>query len=112
MTENPYDKGVRSPKHLSFFKPIENRSAQQSVFNKLFNAIVAGKIPPGTRITTDEIARAFEVSQAPVRVAMNWLEAKGFIISQRKRGSIVKELTIKELHEIVQIRLILETAAA
>jgi len=110
--ESPSNKGISSPEHLSFFKPIETHSAQQSVFNKLFSAIVSGKIPPGTRITTDEMSRAFKVSQAPVRVAMNWLEAKGFIISQRKRGSIVKELTIEELDEIVQIRLILETAAA
>ncbi len=109
---NPSDRGTKSPKHLSFFKPIETHSAQQSVFNKLFNAIVSGKIPPGTRITTDEMSRAFNVSHAPVRVAMNWLEAKGFIISQRKRGSIIKELTIEELDEIVQIRLILECAAA
>lgn len=111
-TKNPLYKDAGSSKHLSFFKPIETHSAQQSVFNKLFNAVVTGKIPPGTRITTDEISRAFKVSQAPVRVAMNWLEAKGFITSQRKRGSIVKELTIEELHEIVQVRLILETAAA
>lgn len=106
------DKGIGAPKNLSIFKPIETLTAQQTVFNKLFNAIVSGKITPGTRITTDEISRAFKVSQAPVRVALNWLEARGFITSQRKRGSIVKELTIKELHEIVQIRLILETAAA
>lgn len=106
------DNDTTPHKHLSFFKPIETLSAQQTVFNKLFNAIVTGKIPPGTRITTEEISRAFKVSQAPVRVAMNWLEARGFIISQRKRGSIVKELTVDELNEIVKIRLILESAAA
>lgn len=106
------DKVINIPKHLSIFKPIETPTAQQTVFNKLFNAIVSSKIPPGTRITTDEISKAFKVSQAPVRVALNWLEARGFITSQRKRGSLVKELTIGELHEIVQIRLILETAAA
>jgi len=99
-------------KYLSIFKPIETSTTQQTVFNKLFNAIVSGKIPPGTRLTTEEISKSFKVSQAPVRVALNWLEAKGFITSQRKRGSIVKELTIDELHEIVKVRIILESAAA
>jgi len=113
LTQNSHgDHYTGSPKHLSIFKPIETSTAQQTVFNKLFNAIVSGKIPPGTRITADEISKAFKVSQAPVRVAMNWLEARGFIASQRKRGSIIKELTIQELDEIVQIRLILEIAAA
>jgi DNA-binding GntR family transcriptional regulator len=105
-------KGTASPNHMSIFKPFETPSAQQTVFNELFNAIVSCKIPPGTRITTAEISKAFNLSQAPVRVALNWLEAKGFIISQKKKGSFVKELTIEELHEIIQIRLILETAAA
>jgi DNA-binding GntR family transcriptional regulator len=94
------------------FKPIETPSAQQTIFKELFAAIVSGKIVPGARLTTAEISKAFKVSQAPVRVALNWLEARGFITSQKKSGSIVKELTIEELHEIINIRMILETSAA
>jgi DNA-binding GntR family transcriptional regulator len=94
------------------FKPIDTPSAQQTIYKELFNAIVSGKIAPGSRLTTAEMSKAFKVSQAPVRVALNWLEAKGFITSQKKSGSIVKELTIEELHEIINIRMILETAAA
>ncbi|MBN1627470.1 MAG: FCD domain-containing protein [Deltaproteobacteria bacterium] len=94
------------------FKPLEATTVQRKIFKELFKAIVSRKIPPGTRITADEISRAFKVSQAPVRVAMNWLEARGFIVSQRKKGSIVRELTTEELYELVQVRLILELAAA
>lgn len=104
--------GKSTPKAAFIFKPLEATTVQHKIFKELFKAIVSRKIPPGTRITTDEISRAFKVSQAPVRVAMNWLEARGFIISQRKKGSIVRELTTDELHELVQVRLILETAAA
>jgi DNA-binding GntR family transcriptional regulator len=101
-----------SPKAKSVFRPIETSSVQKTIYNELFNAIVSSKIKPGTRLTTANISKSFKVSQAPVRVALNWLEAKGFIVSQKKSGSIVKELTIEELHEIIQIRIILETAAA
>lgn len=94
------------------FKPLEATTVQYKIFKELFKAIVSRRIPPGTRITADEISRAFKVSQAPVRVAMNWLEARGFITSHRKKGSIVRELTTDELHELIQVRLILETAAA
>lgn len=95
----------------SIFSPIRTPSTQKIVYNKLIGAIISGKIPPGTRLTTSEISKSFHVSHAPVRVALNWLEAKGFIVAQKKKGSIVKELTIEELHEIIQIRIILETAA-
>ena len=101
-----------SPRTKSIFRPIETSSVQKTIYNELFNAIVSSKIKPGTRLTTANISKSFKVSQAPVRVALNWLEAKGFIVSQKKSGSIVKELTIEELHEIIQIRIILETAAA
>ncbi len=97
---------------LELFKPIKTKTAQETVFEKLLEAIITGKIPPGARLTTAEISEAFNVSQAPVRVALNWLEAKGFITSKKKRASIVKELSIEELKEIMRIRLILETAAA
>jgi DNA-binding GntR family transcriptional regulator len=95
----------------SLFKPIETSTAQEIIYGKLSEAIISCKIPPGTRLTTAEISKAFNVSHAPARVALNWLEAKGFIISKKKKASIVKELTIKELKEIITIRLILETAA-
>lgn len=96
----------------AIFAPIQTPSAQKLVYNKLISAIISGKIPPGTRLTTSEISKSFNVSHAPVRVALNWLEAKGFIEAQKKKGSTVKELSIQELHEIIKVRIILETAAA
>lgn len=96
----------------SIFAPIQTPSAQKLVYNKLIGAIISGKIPPGTRLTTSEISKSFNVSHAPVRVALNWLEARGFIEAQKKKGSTVKELSIEELHEIIKVRIILETAAA
>jgi DNA-binding GntR family transcriptional regulator len=106
------DYGFFTADHLSMFKPISKTlTIQETVFNELFNAIILHKIPPGSRITTTQISKAFKVSKAPVRVAMNWLEAKGFIVS-RKRGSLVKELTLKEMAEILKLRFLLESAAA
>jgi DNA-binding GntR family transcriptional regulator len=93
------------------FNPIKMSKAQDIIYKNLSEAIISGKIPPGTRLTTSEISKAFNVSHAPARVALNWLQAKGFIISKKKKASYVKKLTINELKEIMQIRLILESAA-
>jgi DNA-binding GntR family transcriptional regulator len=106
------DHGIVTSDHLSIFKPISKKlTIQQTIFNELFNAIIFHKIPPGSRITTTEISKAFKVSKAPVRVAMNWLEARGFIVSHKK-GSLVRELTLKEMIEILKLRYCLESAAA
>ena len=106
------NKDIAPPAHKDIFKPIKMVSVQKIIYDELFRAIISGKISPGTRLTTREISKSFNVSHAPVRVALNWLEARGFIESQKKMGSIVKELTVEELQEIIKIRMILETAAA
>lgn len=106
------DKDIAFHERKDIFRPVEMVSVQKTIYNELFKALVSGKISPGTRLTTREISKSFGVSQAPVRVALNWLEAKGFIVSQKKTGSIVKELTVEELQEIIKIRIVLETAAA
>jgi DNA-binding GntR family transcriptional regulator len=106
------NKETTAPKPKFNFKPLDTTTAQERIYQELFQAIVSRKIPPGSKLTTSEISKGFNVSHAPVRVALNWLEAKGFIESRKKKGSIVKGFTKEELHELVEIRIILESAAA
>ena len=94
-----------------FFEPIRPQTAQEIVYNQLSKAIISGKIPPGTKLIVEKIAQAFNVSHSPVRVAFNWLEAKGLICTLKKKASIVRRLTFKELQEIFKIRAALERLA-
>ena len=94
-----------------FFEPIRPHTAQEIVYDQLSKAIISGRIPPGAKLVTEKIAQAFNVSHAPVRVAFNWLEAKGLISTLKKKASIVRRLSFKELQEIFKIRGALETLA-
>ena len=94
---------------MDVLEPIETLTVQEKIFTRLFEAIVSCKIPPGTKLTTAQISTRFKVSPTPVRVALTWLEAKGFVTAQKKRAYIVKNLTVRDLEEIVKIRLALET---
>jgi len=105
------DQETTAFKPASVLKPIAIKTAQQTIIKELFKAIVTRKIPPGTKITTAEIAETFQVSHSPVRAALIWLEARGFIISNKKSGSTVRELTTNELYGLIQTRLIIETGA-
>ena len=100
------------PDREKIFQPIETSSLQEKVYKQLFQAIVSGKIPPGTRLTTTEIAKQFKVSHMPVREAFRKLEAQGFITSSQKRASFVTELTMDHLKEITTLRVALESLAA
>lgn len=89
-------------------EPVQNVNFQNIIYQRLFEAIVSGKIPPGTKLIASQISKKFNVSQTPVRGALNRLEASGFVIPQKKRASIVKELSLSNIREIMNIRLALE----
>lgn len=96
----------------NLIEPLDKSTLQKRVYDTLFQAIVSGNILPGTRLTVSDISRKFNVSQMPVREALSRLEASGFIVSQKKKGTIVRGLSEDELKEITTIRLALETLAA
>lgn len=77
--------------------PVDTSTLQKRVFDTFFQAIVTGSFPPGIKLTVSDISRRFNVSQMPVREALSRLEATGFIVSQKKKGTIVRGLSEDEL---------------
>ena len=108
------DKDLIHPLHDSarILKPIETSTLQETVYQQLFDAIVSGRIRPGTRIVIGDIAKQMKVSPMPVREALHRLQATGFLSRSKKRANIVNKLSIDNLEEITSIRLILEPLAA
>lgn len=96
---------------LNSLPPLKTPTLQESVYNELLDAIISGRIAPGTTLTIKKIAQQMHVSQMPVRDAIQRLSSEGFISSQRRKGSIVNKLSIENLEEIIEIRLQLELLA-
>lgn len=90
---------------------ITTITRQEAVFQELEKAIMSGQIPPGQRLSTEEIARGMGVSRIPVREALARLAERGFITTRPKWGSIVNELSRDNLREILDLRLMLECEA-
>lgn len=82
----------------------------QEVYKHLRDKIIKGEFPPGEKISIRKIAEMYGVSTMPAREALNKLQSEGFIISKR-RSTVVKQLSIKELVEIFMIRKTLEKMA-
>jgi DNA-binding GntR family transcriptional regulator len=84
---------------------------QDSVYEKVMRAIVSGKIAPGQRITIEGLASELDVSAMPVREAIRRLEANG-LVSVNRRRITVRQLSPNNVHEILEVRLLLECHAA
>lgn len=70
--------------------------------------IVSGETPPGEVLTVPTLAGDFGVSATPVREAMLNLARRGFLRPIRNRGFQVTEVSADELHQLTDVRLLLE----
>lgn len=79
----------------------------QHIASDMRAAILAGKIPPGTRLNQLKIAAQLDVSTTPVREALRLLEAQGLVRIDTYSGAVVPEPTLGDLMSLYKIRLAL-----
>jgi DNA-binding GntR family transcriptional regulator len=80
-------------------------------YRAIRDAIVSGEIAQGTRLNQDELAKRLGVSRAPIRDALNRLEAEGLVQTlSRAGGAVVAEATEQEMVDIYELRAILDSA--
>jgi DNA-binding GntR family transcriptional regulator len=82
------------------------------VHDRLVNAIADGTLPPGQRVTQEEIAARLGVSRQPVSHALQVLRRRGLLEEAGKRGLIVAPLDADRLRGLYQVRAALEGLAA
>jgi len=87
-------------------------TVQEAIAQEIRGDIVAGRLAPGERLVTEELATRFEVSPIPIREALSRLAAEGLVVIQSYRGAMVTQLSIEEVRGIFLIRELLEAKAA
>lgn len=90
---------------------IEGRRLSDEVTDALRDAIISGRLEPGTRLLEIDLAASLGVSRASVRTAIQQLDAEGLVSTTPRKGSVVAELSEHDLEEIHTIRRALETLA-
>ena len=73
--------------------------------------ILDGRYPAGTQLKELQLAREFNVSQAPIREALRELEGSGLVQSERYRGTRVRGADLQEMSESYELRLTIEQRA-
>jgi DNA-binding GntR family transcriptional regulator len=73
--------------------------------------ILSGEIKHGSRIREDALAKQLEISRTPIREAVNRLTQNGFITTIQRKGLYCVKFTRKELLDIIELRITLETLA-
>jgi len=90
---------------------IASKTKNVAVYNKLRQGIIKGKLKPGQKVVMADLAKAFGLSETPVREAIRRLESEGYIDFTPHTGAIVTKIDEGELVEIYLIRIALEELA-
>lgn len=105
---------VRDSENLNI-GPLDNLPAsvplREAVFLSLKKAILDGSLRPGQTLSENKIADRLSVSRTPAREAIRVLEAEGLVTFLPGRKVIVSAPTKKDIEEVYEIRLIVETEA-
>jgi DNA-binding GntR family transcriptional regulator len=91
---------------------LELRSLQQQIHDRLLRRILRRELEPGERISPPMIAAAMGVSITPVRDAVNQMAAEGLVTVMPRRGTVVSPVSIRDIEELYEIRMMLEPQAA
>lgn len=82
------------------------------VHDTLRRWIVNGDWQPGKRLRIREVAQLVGTSEMPVREAFRRLEQAALIVVEPYKGATVRALSVDELEQIYDMRIILEAEAA
>lgn len=91
---------------------IQRQSTTEQVAVALRDAILSGKVPPGTPLREAALAAELGVSRNTVREAARLLGGEGLVRHQMNRGVVVAEITEADVRDIYAARAAVETAAA
>ena len=92
-------------------KDREADSLHGEVLSRLRDAIVEGRLPPGTRVPEKELCTEFGVSRTPLREALKVLAAEGLVELLPNRGSRVRRFTEEDVRNFFEVLAALESAA-
>ena len=87
-------------------------SLARRAYEALKQDILTCELAPGAQIFEGELAARYGTSKTPVREALNLLGQEGLVEVLPRRGYLVAPVTLRDVQEVFQLRLLLETAAA
>ncbi|MEA2007947.1 MAG: GntR family transcriptional regulator, partial [Chloroflexota bacterium] len=88
-----------------------NDTAKNKIYKEIRRSIVLGKFAPGEWLRLDNLAKTYNTSVTPVREALQMLAQEELVTAKPHAGFFITQVTLKELHDLLGLRKILEVAA-
>ncbi|MES5098454.1 GntR family transcriptional regulator [Agrobacterium sp. BA1120] len=81
------------------------------VFRQIRQDIVSGHLPPGSKIKLEQAKEHYQISISSLREILSRLAMENLVVAEGQRGFEVSPVSRKELEELADLRIVLETHA-
>jgi DNA-binding GntR family transcriptional regulator len=105
-------KGIKDMAKPGKSDPEKTRPLQQKAYVFVKEKIMNREFKAGHYLTDSQLAAELAISRTPVREAFRLLEHEGFLISRARKGWQVYSLSLKDIHDIFDIKETLESLMA
>lgn len=93
----------------STLAPVE--TVGDVVFRRIRQDIISGFLPPGSKIKLEQAKERYEISISSLREILSRLAMENLVVAEGQRGFEVSPVSRKELAELADLRIVLETHA-
>lgn len=90
---------------------VVSESMVERIHRDLRNMAITFRFLPGERLNEAVLARELGVSRTPLREALSRLSSEGFLTFSPNQGFFRKPLDVKEIYDLYEFRLQIETTA-
>ncbi|MDB5903659.1 MAG: putative Transcriptional regulator, GntR family, partial [Betaproteobacteria bacterium] len=84
----------------------------ERAYERLRRDIISCAFAPGSEISESQLATHYKLGKAAVRVALTKLSHDGLVRAIPRRGYMVMPVTLKDINDVFELRLMLEPGAA
>jgi len=89
-----------------------DRNLRELAYERVLDMLLVGDMPAGTPLQERRLAEALNISRTPVREALRQLEAEGLVTRQMGRLMTVRQVSVQDYIEVLNVRKLLEVEAA
>ncbi|MGI9449940.1 MAG: GntR family transcriptional regulator [Geminicoccaceae bacterium] len=99
------------PGDASVAGATKNESLNDTVYRALKNEILLCRLQPGAETSEGQLAERYRFSKAPLRSALARLRQEKLVLTRGRLGNVIAPITIQDVREVFQLRLLLEIEA-
>jgi DNA-binding GntR family transcriptional regulator len=83
----------------------------ESAYARIRGDIISGRLAPGQRLRLDKLRQTYRASVSTLREILSRLSSEGLVLAEGQRGFEVPPVSVENLKEIAELRLLLENRA-